>query len=305
VSEVVTFGFGKPADMTAVAPERGEPLRLLNPLGEELSAMRTTLVPGLMGVLANNQRHGIKNVRVFEVGTVFSRRTPEAQEDERDRDLPREEVHVAVLLWGGRHDGRWYEQGQGVDFADLGGVLEDLADAFSPRVPVARAPTTHPAFSPFCAASVRLGDEVIGWAGQITPALCAHFDVSGPVLAAELELTALAAARRAPRYEPLPRFPGTRRDVAVIAPRTLSAESLRSFLAEHAGGKLGPSVVEAVRLFDVYGGKPIPETHVSLAFAIDYKSRERTLTDDEVGEAFAAVRKALEDKFHVEVRERS
>jgi phenylalanyl-tRNA synthetase beta chain len=89
----------------------------------------------------------------------------------------------------------------------------------------------------------------------------------------------------------------------VVAERSLPAETLRSFISEHAGGALGAAVVERVRLFDIYAGKPIPPTHVSLAFAIDYRSRERTLTDAEVGEAFTGVQRRLKEQFGVEVRQ--
>jgi phenylalanyl-tRNA synthetase beta chain len=137
------------------------------------------------------------------------------------------------------------------------------------------------------------------------PQLCQKLDVLGPVYVAEVRLAPLARALRALGHRPLPRFPGTRRDIAVVARRDVPAETLRGFLAAHAGGKLGPSVVEQVRLFDVYTGKPIPETHVSLAFAIEYRSHERTLTDTEVGEAFAQVQDELKRHFEVEVRSAS
>lgn len=304
-TEIVTFGFGSPALLSLLAPDAGEPLTIVNPLGEELSALRTTLLPGLVTVLERNQRFGTKDVRIFELGTVFRRRTPSANEDERDRDLPQERLVAGILLAGGRHGGRWYEQGQGVDFSDLAGAVETLVEAFAPEQPFSRVPARHPILNPHAAAALRLGEEIIGYAGQLLPELGQRLDLTGPIYVAEVELAALARSQRRIAYQPLPRFPGTRRDIAVIAPRTLSAERLRRFLADHAGGSLGPQVVEQVRLFDVYKGKPIPETHVSLAFAIEYRARDRTLTDREVGEAFAQVQEALERAFEVEVRSAS
>jgi phenylalanyl-tRNA synthetase beta chain len=304
-TETVTFGFGSPEQMKLLAPDAGEPLRILNPLGEELSALRTSLLPNLVGILGRNQRFGQKDVRIFEVGTVFQRREPAPDEDERDRELPRELLTAGVLVSGGRWAGRWYERGESVDFADLAGVVETLCESFTPPVPVERKPAPHPVLNPYCSATLELAGEPIGYAGQLLPQLCQKLDVLGPVYVAEVRLAPLARALRALGHRPLPRFPGTRRDIAVVARRDVPAETLRGFLAAHAGGKLGPSVVEQVRLFDVYTGKPIPETHVSLAFAIEYRSHERTLTDTEVGEAFAQVQDELKRHFEVEVRSAS
>ncbi len=304
-TEVVTFGFGNPELMKLLAPDAGEPLRILNPLGEELSGLRTSLWPGLVGILGRNQRFGQKDVRVFELGTVFRRRTPQSGEDARDRELPEEALVAGILVAGGRWGGQWYERGEQADFGDLAGVLETLTDAFQPRSALARRPAPNPVLNPYCSAAIELDGVVIGWAGQLLPQLCQKLEVAGPVYLAEVRLSPLAAAPRTLQHRPLPRFPGTRRDIAVIAPRTLQAETLRGFLQERAGGKLGPEVVEQVRIFDVYAGKPIPATHVSLAFAIEYRSRERTLTDAEVGEAFAQVQDELKRQFEVEVRSAS
>jgi phenylalanyl-tRNA synthetase beta chain len=304
-TEVVTFGFGSPAEMQLLAPEAGQPLRLLNPLGEELSALRTTLLPGLAGVLGRNQRFGRADVRIFEVGTVFRRRDAAPGEDARDRELPEETLVAGILVSGGRYGGGWFEHGQGLDFGDLAGVLETLVDALRPAQPLRREPAPNPVLNPYCSAVLKLGDAAVGYAGQLLPQICRRLELSGPVYVAEIRLEAVANAPTRLQYRPLPKYPGTRRDIAVIAPREVPAETLRLFLLERAGGKLGPDVVEQVRLFDVYTGKPVPDTHVSLAFAIDYRSRERTLTDVEVGEAFASVQAELKQKFQVEVRSAS
>jgi phenylalanyl-tRNA synthetase beta chain len=277
---------------------------LLNPLGEELSALRTSLLPGVLATVAHNQRHGSKHVRVFEVGTTFHPRTPSADEDPRDRVLPREDVRVVVALCGGRFSGRWYEGDQQVDFSDLAGTLEALNEVFGLAHPIRCVPSAEPNLNPYCAAELRVGDAVVGQAGQLGPELEKQLDVQGPVFVAEVSL--LKLARQPPhavRHQSLPRFPGTRRDLAVVADKALPAETIRTFIEKHAGGSLGDGVVQSVRLFDVYAGKPIPPTHVSLAFAIEYRSRERTLTDGEVADAFQGVLKALISELKVEVRQ--
>lgn len=303
-SEAVTYGFGSPSAYADLVAQEGEPLRLLNPLGEELSAMRTSLIPGLCNVLAHNLRHGRKHVRLFEVGTTFHGRTPGPDENERDRDLPREELRAAFIIAGGRHDGRWYEHHETVDFSDLAGIVDTVIEAFDPALPGQRLPGDAPMFNPYCSAIIRVGDITIGRAGQVLPEQLKRYDIAVPVFVAELSITALAGVpRRQIVHQSLPKFPGTRRDLAVVADRGITAESIRQFLAARAGGDLGPEVVERVALFDVYEGKPIPPTHVSLGFAIEYRSRARTLTDAEVGNAFQQVLRDLKRELGVEVRQ--
>ena len=303
-SEIVSYGFGSPAAFKPWIEQEGEPLRLLNPLGEELSALRTTLIPGLLTALSHNVRHGSKNVRLFEVGTTFHPRTAAPDEHERDRDLPREDVRVAMLVSGGRHFGRWYEHQETVDFADLAGVCENLLEALALQAPLSRQPATLAGFNPYCCAALYVGDRPVGHAGQVLTELVADAVAAGPVFVAELSLTALKElSGRAFKATSLPKFPGTRRDVALIAERGLSAETVRKFIESHAGGALGPAVVERVSLFDVYEGKPIPPTHVSLAFAIEYRSSARTLTDEEIAGAFQTVLSDLQKEFQVEIRQ--
>ncbi|MBI3178132.1 MAG: phenylalanine--tRNA ligase subunit beta, partial [Deltaproteobacteria bacterium] len=306
VSEAVTWAFGSPKDHSG----EGSPVRLINPLGEEFSALRTSLLPGLLQVLAHNQRHGAQQVRIFEMGTTFHARegggpspSKAAAAAARDRALPREEERVALVLWGGRHFGRWYEGGAEVDFSDLAGVLESVWSRLDLDAPLTLTPQTVPNGQPYCSAVVSAGQTRTGWAARVTPEAVAAHNVIGPVFAAELSVEALAAVpRRRVRYSGLPRFPGTRRDVAVVAKSSLSSEAIRGFIEEHAGGPLGRDVVERVRLFDVYRGKPIPRAHTSLAFAIEYRSSERTLTDAEVSAAFEGVLVKLEHEFGVQVR---
>jgi phenylalanyl-tRNA synthetase beta chain len=261
-TEAVTYGFGSPARYAPYAAREGEPLRLLNGLGEELSALRTSLVPGLLQVLAHNARHGAKHVRLFEVGTTFHRREPGADEDERDRGLPREDSRVGLVLFGGRHAGRWYEHGETVDYSDLAGAVEGLVKAFALAEPLSARPTPVDGFNPFCSAELFVGERRVGTAGQVDPEAARGWDLPGAVFVAEVSLTALAAApRRSVMHRSLPKFPGTRRDLAVVAERSLPAETLRSWIADHPGGSLGAAVVVRVVHFDIKFCKPIKPSH--------------------------------------------
>ena len=305
-TEVVTYGMVSPSRMADYAAREGEALRLMNPLGEELSALRTTLLAGLLATAQHNVRHGNKTVRLFEVGTTFHRVPENAvrSEDERERDLPREDIRAACVLTGGRADGRWYEHQEALDFSDLRGVLETLVEAFGLEGRLTLKPAEVLGFNKYCAAELWVGDACVGSAGRVSGEFCRRWNLEGGVFAAELSLQKLVGCQpRKVEHVALPKFPGTRRDLAVVAERSLAAETLRDFLQKNAGGDLGEHVVERVWLFDVYTGKPIPPTHVSLAFGIDYRSHDRTLTDEEVGAAFQHVLQLLTHTFPVEVRQ--
>lgn len=300
-AELVTFGFGSPQVYRDWSGE--EPLTIQNPLGEEYSAMRTSLVPGLLAVAQHNQRHGESDLRLFEVGRTFHLRPADPETPERERGLPREVLRVAILVGGGRHRGAWYQGAQQVDFYDLSGVVEGLVEAFSLRGEYRLHPAEPPHLNPHVAARVRVGEKTVGVAGQLHPLVAKNWDLEGPLFVAELDLTLLnQLSKFQSKYRPLPRFPKTRRDIALLAPTSLAAADVMAFLSKEAGGELGPQVVERVRLFDVYRGEGIPEGKVSLAFAIDYRHPERTLTDQEVGLAFERLLQQVKEKLEVDIR---
>ncbi len=301
-TEVVSYGFGSPSAYAGATPQEA-PLRLLNPLGEEMSALRTSLLPGLLRIVEHNGRHGNRDIRLFETGTTFHARISAPNEDARDKDLPQEIKRAGICITGGRSQGRWYAHQEQVDFSDLLGVVETLFEGYRLAFTGETRPAAVARFNPHCAAELWLGDTCVGVAGQLDAAYLGGFGIERPVFAAEVSLDALAALPLEPhQYQPLPKFPAMRRDLAVIAPRTMHAETVRTFIRDHAGGAMGAQVVEAVRLFDVYQGKPIAATHVSLAFAIDYRHAQRTLTDDEVGAAFTQLIGRLQSELRIDVR---
>ncbi len=303
LAEAVHWGFGHPAAQRRLGEDGEEPLRLQNPLGDEQSALRTTLLPGLLATLQRNVRQGATTVRLFEIGTTFHRRTPAADEPERERGLPREELRLAFLLWGERHPGRWYQTDERIDFTDVAGLLENLIDAAEAPCALTRQAGELPSFHPLAGCTLWLGEQAIGRAGLLHPTQVAELELGGAVGLGELSLTALRrVGRRAVTYQPLPRFPGTRRDVALVVDEALPVEELRAFLTAHAGGTLGAAVVERVWLFDVYRGRGIAKAKKSAAFAIEYRDRTRTLTDAEVNGAFEAVVRLLVERFGAEVR---
>lgn len=307
-TEVVTFGFGSPEEFAQHQARHGEPVRLLNALGETMSAMRTTLLPGLLRVAQHNQRQGVEDLRIFEIGKVVRRRLrtsePSGSSDRRDAELPIETLRAAVLLAGGRYTGRWFEGGARTDFYDLSGVFEDLLEGFNLDRPpeLIRAEVEH--LHPHACAEVVLEGAPVGYLGQLHPQFLAGVDdLSGPVFVGEIDLQPLLAAdTRQVEHRPLPRYPKTTRDVALLVDRDVDAAKIRAYLRDHAGGSLGQEIVENVNIFDVYRGDSLPPGKLSLAFAIDYRAADRTLTDEEVSPVFEALLGQLCQQFGAEIR---
>ncbi len=297
LSETITYAFGKPT-------EHGEDsLRLLNALGEDFSALRTSLLPDLLKTVSHNLRHGQRDIRVFEIGTTFHAREAAADEDEKNRLLPQEDLRLGVCMLGGRFQGRWYEGKEEIDFSDLAGLLDNILDGLGSAESTSRVRGEHDRFNPHSVAKLLLGEEGVGFGGQLHPEFLATYDIDENVYAAEISLTKLlAAGTKEQAYRPLERLPGTQRDVALVADRSVAAEDLRRFIELNAAGGIDGDVVEDVSIFDVFAGKNLGENKVSIGFSIYYRGRGRTLRDEEVGGAFEDLLKKLEANFPVEVR---
>ncbi|PZN12755.1 MAG: phenylalanine--tRNA ligase subunit beta [Bacillota bacterium] len=288
LQEVVSWAFTRPEVWDALRLPPDHPWRraipLLHPLTEEHSLLRTTLLPGLLDVLAFNARRQQSGALVYDVSAVF--RPGELPL----RELPEEPVMIGLAGYGVVGPLHWAEGPLPVDFFTLKGVVEELLARLG--IPGDRCRwerAAEPWLHPGRAARLWVGDTEVGWLGELHPDVAEAWDAGSRVVAAELDLRALAAhARLVPSYRPVPRFPAVRRDIAVLAPEGLPAAAIEERIRAEAG-----ELLEDVRLFDLYRGDPVPPGQVSLAFALTYRAADRTLTDEEVDALHARVRDAL------------
>lgn len=284
LNETVGYAFGDASD-----PERSNMLlaegeilvELLNPMSNEQSVLRRSLLPGLLRSVTFNQSRGVRDVHLYEAGAVFH--TAEGRKQPKERSM------VAAVLTGSWNPAGWNDASVSLDFFDGKGVLENLVrelaiDRFKVRV------AELPHLQPGRAAEVLLGGEVVGWIGEVHPSVLERFDAAGPVVAFELDLARLVrAAGDARPFVEIPKYPAVELDLAIVVPESVTAERVRQALVS-AGGKL----LADARLFDVYRGKGVPEGSVSLAFSLTYRALDRTLTAAEVESAHdRLVRKAL------------
>ncbi len=266
LTEVVTYSLTN-KDVRDKAEAGGpEPMRLANPLSSELEELRTSLRGGLLQTLEANQRGQPGGIRLFEVGRVF---LPKAD------SLPDEREVLAAVLTGPRRDQFWQSEDGELGFFDGKGVLEALFAGLG--LSAEYRPATDSLLHPGRTASVTLADQAIGLLGELHPRALKAFDLFNRTVAYfELDLTALLALApdKARAYEPVPRYPGLVRDLALVVDASISAETVRGIIQST------PLVREA-SLFDVYTGDQLPTGKKSLAYRIVYQSPGRTLTNEE------------------------
>ncbi|MHB8341614.1 MAG: phenylalanine--tRNA ligase subunit beta [Mycobacteriales bacterium] len=268
---------------------RRDAVRLANPLAEEEAWLRTSLLPGLLAALGRNLGRGMTSVAVFELGTVFLTRPPmpptppppvgdrptAAQLAALDAQLPDQPFHVAAVLTGDAAPGGWWGAGRPADWADAVEVALTAVRATGADPVV--APASMPPWHPGRCAEIRVGDQLIGWAGELHPRTVADLRLPARTVAMELDLTAVLEAPETPVPVPGPSpFPPAMVDVALV----IGPEQSQAGVAAALRGGAGP-LLEELRLFDVYTGSPVPDRHRSLAYTLVFRAPDRTLTGDE------------------------
>jgi phenylalanyl-tRNA synthetase beta chain len=269
------------------APASEERVALLNPLSSEESHLRNTLTQGLLRRVEHNWARGTRDVRLFEIGSVF-RPTPGAR--------PHEEVRVAVVLTGATRPPHWSGPAPAWDVWDLKALLAELAEALGAgEVVPGEWQSLSGLVAPEEALVVEHGEARRGGGGRVSDAAVDAPAWAEPVWAAEL---VLAAPKRAERiYRALPEFPGSERDLALLVPDAVSAAELEATIRAAAS-----ELLEETFAFDRYAGKGIPEGTSSLAWRLRFRAPGRTLTDAEVDKAVGRVLNALEERHGVRRR---
>jgi len=301
LSEAVGWSFSSPA----VARKLGLPedfVVLENPMSEDHSVMRTTLLGSLLDSLRRNVSRGFDDVRLFEYGAIYlprasSRPTGNPWYPVGDPELPDERMRLGALMTGRVRPASWSDpEPPRADLYAAKGVLEALMRAL--RVEWrAEADADEPFLHPRRGATVLVGDQPAGWLGELHPSVAAQWDLGG-VTGFELDFGVLArAATLVPRYEDLTSFPSVRQDLAVVVADDVPAERVLDVIRSAGGALLRDAAV-----FDVYRGAQVGEGRASLAIRLEFRAPDRTLTDEEVGQRRDKIVAALRDEVGGELR---
>ena len=274
----------------AAADSRRNTVKVNNPLTEDQSVMRTTLLPSLLEIAARNLSYRSRDLRLFELRPVFLPRDGE--------DLPAEPLRLGVLLCGRREPDGWAQGSELVDFFDLKGLFEQIAEVL--RVPQLRweldAGETY--LHPGKSAVVYSRNQRLGVIGEVHPQTLAAFSIDTPLYVAEFDLESLfKVAGQFSGIKPLSRFPDLTRDSALLVAEEVSAARLFELFA-----KVKSKDAEELILFDLYRGKGIDPGQKSMAIRVRYRSPERTLTDEEVNRAHGKLVEMLCKELNAKIR---
>ncbi len=279
--------------------QRRQLTRILNPLTEDQAVMRSMLLSGLLENLRHNIRYQQPDLRLFEIGKIFLQRQENTQPEER--------FQLCAVLTGSRYPGAsaFHFSGLQADILDIKGLAESLINGL-------RLGGRHGELSlrvvpddqqPYVRAGSQLsladGEQVIGRLGEIEPRVLSEWSIKQPVFFLEMDLDAVAALpRNTPRFQPIPRYPMVRRDIALLVPEQVSAGDLLRAVRSHRA-----EFVESVELFDVYSGKPIDEGMKSVALSVTYRSDKKTLDDETVDRVHEKIVQSLMKEFGGRYRE--
>ena len=282
-SEIITYSFISPACYDKIGWAPDEPLRdslkILNPLGEDTSIMRTTTLPSMLDILARNYSYRSKDVRLYEIGRVYLPGGPDGLANE-----PR------MLTLGA--------YGEGYDFFTMKGAVESVLRDLRIAGAAFRACQDDPSYHPGRCAGVYAGEKLLGVMGQIHPAVAANYGVDCELYCAELSFEALLEAQGpGAEYHPLPRFPAVSRDIAVVCGEEVTVGELEACIRK-AGGRLLRDVV----LFDIYRGQGVAEGSKSVAFSMTLRADDRSITAAEADGEVKDILTALEQELGATLR---
>lgn len=291
--EVITFSLTRPAGEMQGIPN-GELVRLSNPLVEEFSGLRASLLPSLLEVAVRNFERGARHVNVFEVGKAY---------EQLANGSCSERWLAGVLLSGASESGTPGDAS--ADFYGTKGIVEVVLREFrAPQVVLERG--REPFYATGRSAAAVSGGETLAHWGQVEEGLLKRFDLSQAVFYAEVDLERLAGARSGGekaegrgwmQYSPIPRYPAVRRDLAVEIPEQMTFAQLERLVR----GKSDELLVE-VSVFDVYRGQQVPDGKKSVAIRLDFRASDRTLNDQEVTSRIESIIAWLERQAGVVVR---
>jgi phenylalanyl-tRNA synthetase beta chain len=290
--EAWTNSFMSPRDMDALQLAEDDPARsavvVANPMSEDEKLMRTTLLPGLLRAAQHNLARGSLGVALFEVARVYR---PGAA------TLPQEPTALSAVFAGSRTGQSWIAPARAWDFFAAKGIVVALFESLRIGTPAFKPSAAMP-FHPTRTAKVSVGDTTVGILGEVHPDVSTAFDVPIGTIAVELAWAAIVAAMPGrPMADLLPRYPAILIDLAVVVDSTQLAGDVEDAIRSAGGPE-----TTSVRLFDVYTGPQVPEGEKSLAYALELRVPDRTLSESDATAVRGRILRELESRFGARLR---
>lgn len=280
--EIITYSFISPTYYDKIRLSEDSPLRksmkIMNPLGEDTSIMRTTVMPSMLEILTRNYNYRNKEAHLYELGRTYF---------EREDGMADEPKHLSLGVYGPEES-----------FFTLKGAVETILDSIRAEDVTYVAEKSDPSYHPGRCAKVYVKGQEVGTLGQIHPLVAANYGVDAELYYADLKFDALFASRGAdPEYQPLPKFPAVTRDIAVLVDKAVTVGAMESSIQAAAKGLL-----KDVTLFDIYEGAKLPAGKKSVAFNLVLRADDRSLTAQEADDEVNLVLERLKKDFGAMLR---
>ena len=282
-SEIITYSFVSPTIFDKIRLAADSPLRnalkIQNPLGEDTSIMRTIALPSMLEILGRNNAYHNKSAKLYEMAKIYLPVEGQVQPDE-----PR------MLVFG--------TYGAGETFFSLKGELDAVLKGLNLPKAEYTAVKDNPSFHPGRCAAVSVNGQLLGYMGQVHPLVAANYGIDSEVYCAELNFNLMFACKNPdPTYVPLPKYPTVSRDLAVVCDEALTVAQVEAVISSAAG-----KLLRGIKLFDIYRGTGVAEGKKSLAFSMELRADDRTLTDTDFETVTTKVLTALKDQLGAVLR---
>ena len=289
LSQIITFSFMHKDGLTNMMLPEGDnrytAIPILNPISEEFPYMRTTLVPAVIEAAKRNIAQQNKDLWLFETANVYEPKALPLTE------VPHERPMACGIMMGKVTEAAWNQAQRDTDFYDVKGVVDGLLAKLG-LTQYDIQPSSESYYHPGVSAHYTVNGVTIANYGELHPQVVKNFDLSGKVYMFEIDLEAVLSIKVPPfRYQSFSKFPGTSRDLAIVAPVSVTSGDIVALIKEYGGEYL-----ESVSIFDVYEGEHIEAGYRSLAYNLQFRSMEGTLNDEDIDGAIQAIIDALATK---------
>lgn len=275
--ETITYSFIDPKEFEMTRIPMDNVVRITNPLGEENSIMRTSMLSSIIKTLKTNYNRRTSSAKIFELGMTY---IPCGE------TLPDEKQVVAMGMYGG------------CDFFDLKGHVQGLLEDLGIKKITFETESENLSYHPGRCARVLINGETLGVMGQVHPSVAEEFKIDAEIYCAELDFnTLLKHATFDRKYKVLPKFPASSRDIALVIDNSISVGEIEKII-----GRNRANILESFKLFDVYAGEQVGKNKKSVAYSLTFRAADRTLTDGEINQVVDKILAELKENLNAELR---
>ncbi len=290
--EAINYSFTNSELLKLINPDL-EPIKLLNPLTEELEALRTNILTGLLKNVSDNIKYKNLNIKLFELGKIFIK-------DENSKTKCKEITEITGVLSGKVSNPIWNLPDRNVDFYDIKGVLEAFFNKFKIKNIKYIVPENTEFLNKNKSAIIKANDKIIGYVGEVHPDILEKFEIENiSVYCFNLKLeTIFELINLIPKFEEISKFPVVERDLALLVNEEIQSSDILNVIQETEN-----KLLKDIYIFDVYKGKNIPEGKKSIAIKLIFQDKTKTLKEEKVNKILNKIIKALNEKLNITLRD--